>query len=344
MVVVSSTEQQPPGDGSSNRPTLSVCVVTYERAAFLDRCLSALEQVAGGIDDVVVVDASACKARPQGHDQLPLQYVWAPHLAGWMTRSRNEGLAWVTGDVIAFIDDDVVVSEGWADALRRTFRDPSVAAVAGRTLNRIPGEDAYIQPIGRVLPDGHLTEGFATATTSTVAVQHGIGANMAFRRRVLGELGGFRDDYPGTALREDTDIFLRVGRLEQRILYAPEAAVDHLPAPHVHGARFDTRYKLYARRNHVVLLARDQGIGSRMLRRWVRSELANVSEVSGALGRLQRFGVTLIGVAWGTGAALRGASWGPLDPRRRGPQAQRLRTRLSSPDVRPSPTDAAGQR
>ena len=52
-----------------------------------------------------------------------LSYVHAPELAGWMTRSRNEALPLGAGDVIAFIDDDVVVRAGWADALRRAFRD-----------------------------------------------------------------------------------------------------------------------------------------------------------------------------------------------------------------------------
>ena len=42
-------------------------------------------------------------------------------------------------------------------------------------------------------------------------------------------------------------------------VFAPLAVVDHLPAPHVKGRRFDTRYKLYGRRNHMVMLARYAG-------------------------------------------------------------------------------------
>jgi GT2 family glycosyltransferase len=312
------------------RAGLSVCVVTYERAAFLDRCLAGIAALEDPVDEVVVVDASARdrSAEVDAHD-LPLHFVWAPQLAGWMTRSRNEALRRVTGEVVAFLDDDVVVEHGWSRAVRAAYRDPSVAAVAGRTRNGIAGEERYDQPVGRYLPNGRLTEGFAVTADAPFEVDHGIGANMSFRRSVLADLGGFRDDYPGTALREDTDVFLRVGRIGGRVVFVPDAVVDHLPAPHVRGARFDTRYKLYGRRNHAVMVARHRGLGSADLRRWVAGELRGVGGASGLRARALRLGVTVMGIGWGLGAAVRQASWGPSEPRRTGPQAEDLRALLS---------------
>lgn len=314
-------------------PTISVCVVTYERPAFLDRCLSSIARSGQPVDQVVVVDASAADRTKQvtalaDELSLPVTYVWAHQLAGWMTRSRNEALRWVQGDVVAFLDDDVVVDVDWAGALRDVFRDATVAAVAGRTRNNIEGEEAYDQPVGRYLPTGRLTEGFAVVADEPFDVDHGIGANMSFRRSVLGELGGFRDDYPGTALREDTDIFLRVRTLGRRVVFAPRVLVDHLPAPHVVGARFDTRYKLYGRRNHLVLLARHRGLGSPDVRRWVADELRGVGGAEGVQGKLLRLGVTVAGLGWGLGAALRQASWRPTPPRRTGAAADEVRARL----------------
>lgn len=317
------------GAAGQVRPTVSVCVVTYERPAFLERCLRSLARLAEPVEQVVVVDASSTDhTREVAALGVGAQYVWAPQLAGWMTRSRNEGLRWVTGDVIAFLDDDVVVDVGWAQALRDAYLDETVAAVAGRTRNGIDGEERYELPVGRYLPTGRLTEGFAMAAAEPFEVDHGIGANMSFRREVLAELGGFRDDYPGTALREDTDMFLRVRSIGGRVLYQPDALVDHLPAPHVRGARFDTRYKLYGRRNHVVLIARHRGLGSRDLRRWVGDELRGIGDARGAVGKALRLGVTVIGVAWGLAAASRAASWGPLEPRRDGQDAEAIRAHL----------------
>lgn len=325
--------------GILGRVQLSVVVVTYERPEFLVRCLTALREHAPDAD-VVVVDASKEDHRARAEAAFPgVSYVHAPKLAGWMTRSRNEALRWVRGDVIAFIDDDVVVSAGWADALQCAFADDAVAAACGRTRNGLPDEETYGPPIGRLMDDGGLTEGFAADPGMTVPIDHGIGANMVFRRGTLAELGGFRDDYPGTALREDTDIFLRVRAIGGRSIFVPDAVVDHRPAPHVRGARFDTRYKLYARRNHVVLLARDQGLFAPMIRRWIGVHVRAVAEVPSLPARARRLGVTTIGIAWGIGAALRQSGIRRSAPRRTGPEADGIRRRLAATVPASEPTD-----
>lgn len=309
--------------------SLSVVVVTYERPAFLERCLASLASEGESIDQVVVVDASARSAQEHALRTLPTTtYIHAPELAGHMTKSRNRGLHHVMGDVVSFIDDDVVVHRGWADAVRQAFEDEEIDALAGRTLNGIPGEDRPDEPIGTLTTDGRLTAGFGAATDGRIPVTHGIGANMSFTRRVLQRLGGFRDDYPGTALREDTDIFLRIARLDGSVFYDPAAAVDHLPAPHVHGRRFDTRYKLYGRRNHMVLLARHSGATSPLLRRWVAGQYQDVTKVSGLRRRAERFGVTTLGVAWGAVAVMRDAGVRPSPPERHDESGHAVRASL----------------
>lgn len=313
------------------RPAMTVCIVTYRRAVFLRRCLESLQRDLTADVEVVIVDASPQDARAMVAQVRPSAvYVHAPQVAGWMTRARNEALRHAHGDVISFLDDDVVISPGWQSAVLAAFADSSVAAVAGRTRNLQPGEEEYGQPIGRLLPDGSLTEGFASLPTGPAEVDHGIGANMSFRRSVLARLGGFRDDYPGTAMREDTDIYLRIARLGEQALFVPDAVVDHLPAPHIKGQRFDTRYKLYARRNHMVLLARYDGIRSPLIRRWIARELREVAEAPSLFRRVRRLGVTLLGIGWGGLAMLRGARWEPLAPERVDAKGAQLRTLLNS--------------
>ena len=315
---------------AADRPALSVCIVTYERPHSLRRCLESLQTHLTADVDVVIVDASADSASAIVAEVRPSAvYLHRPELAGWMTRSRNEGLRWVQGAIVSFLDDDVVISATWQSAVLAAFEDEGVDAVAGRTRNGQAGEESYEPPVGRLLRDGSLTEGFASMTAGIVTVDHGIGANMSFRRSVLARLGGFRDDYPGTAMREDTDIFLRIKRLGGTAVFAPEAMVDHLPAPHVKGARFDTRYKLYARRNHMVLLARYGGIRSPMLRRWIGRELREVGQASGILRKAQRVGVTALGIAWGAAAMLRLARWTPTQPERGDSKGRQLHALLS---------------
>ncbi len=316
-------------------PQLTVCIVTYERSAFLERCLASLAEHAGDVE-VVVVDASRSEDSATAERAFPgARYVHRPELAGWMTRSRNEALLHARGEIIAFLDDDVVVSAGWRRGLLDAFAsDRHPDAVAGRTRNLQPGEEAYDLPIGRLREDGTLTAGFAALRDGLEDVDHGIGANMSFRREILARLGGFRDDYPGTAMREDTDMFLRVKSIGGRTVFAPDASVDHLPAPHVKGRRFDTRYKLYGRRNHMVMLARYAGRRSTMLRRWVASDLRAIERAGGAGRRMQRFGVSVLGLAWGAIATLRQATAAPLPPERRDAAAERIRAALTAKEHR----------
>lgn len=307
----------------------SVCIVTYERVAFLERCLRSLGGRLREGTQVVVVDASEKDAGALVRNAFSgAVYLHRPSLAGRMTTSRNEALGVASGAIISFIDDDVVVSAEWQGALLDAFGDDYVSAVCGRTRNLQPGEDDYDRPVGRLLPNGTLTEGFASLQPDNVEIDHGIGANMSMRRSALAELGGFRDDYPGTALREDTDVFLRLRSLGRGAVFAPLASVDHLPAPHVKGRRFDLRYKLYARRNHMVLIARHAGIASPMLRHWIGHEFAQVPSAGGVGRAVQRAGVTILGVMWGALAMTRQARWRPTPPARTDDVGRDIRERL----------------
>jgi hypothetical protein len=115
-----------------------------------------------------------------------------------------------------------------------------------------------------------LTANFAAKAAGVIDVDHGIGANMAFRRDVLAELGGFRDDFPGIgAPCEDTDMFTRLRLLGGRVVFAPTVVVDHIGAPHVSGRRFNWRYMFWTRHNHMLLLARNYGVMSPQFGAWL---------------------------------------------------------------------------
>jgi GT2 family glycosyltransferase len=318
---------------SQRAPSVSVVIVSWRRPDYVRSCLQRLCALSPVPHEIVVVDASPDdETRSVVSDFSNVLHVPFPGGAGHMTTSRNVGLLHVSGDVIAFLDDDTVVHDGWLAGVIAAFEESRVGALAGRTCNGQPGEESEgVEDIGRLLPDGRLTAFFAADPGRILDVAHGIGANMAFSRQVLGELGGFRDDFRGVGgVREDTDVFFRVGALGHRIVFSPYAAVDHLGAPHVRGRRFDFRYMFWSRHNPALLLGRNFGLGSNYFRSWLRRELAQAvtAQHSNPFRRAARILLGIIGVVGGVLSAAVKGGWKSSNPHRSDDLGDRIRSHL----------------
>lgn len=305
-----------------------VVIATYQRPEYVEECLAHLERQTVAPDRIVVVDASpndlthAVAARHPG-----VEYRRNPLGVGHTATSRAIGVEGADEEIIAFIDDDAYADPDWLERLLEPYDDPDVAAVGGRARNGQPDEEHDgIGQIGLLLPDGRLTGYFAAAPERVVDVDHMLGANMSVRSSIVRELGGIRDFYPGTCLREETDIALRMHRRHLRIVYTPFAVVEHVGGRYARGRRFDSRYRYFGARNHVVLLAttlgwRDPHVRTygrtvlRMTRREVAAGLLALRQRAGARAKLrglgggvQRATVDLIGAGAGVVAAVRATS------------------------------------
>src|SRR5919201_5934053 len=108
-------------------PKVSVLIVSWCRPEYVRACLAHLTELTARPDEVVVVDASGDDRTAAVVNDFPA-VVRIPFAggAGHLTRSRNVGLLHVSGDVIAFIDDDAYVRDGWLTAMLAAFADPRV--------------------------------------------------------------------------------------------------------------------------------------------------------------------------------------------------------------------------
>jgi mycofactocin system glycosyltransferase len=121
----------PPGS-RARRPaegTVTVVVPVRDRAESLDRCLGSL----GGDAPVVVVDDGST-------DPGAVAEVCTRHGARLIVRAanggpaaaRNDAIATLHCELVAFVDSDCTVPEGWLGDLVWMFEDPDVGAVAPR--------------------------------------------------------------------------------------------------------------------------------------------------------------------------------------------------------------------
>lgn len=252
--------------------TVTVIIVTYSRPDCVKTCLERLRRQTHLPEQIIVVDGSADDRTRSVCSEFPeALYLRNEAGLGHMTRSRNIGLRQATGEIIAFLDDDSFAHPDWLEELLKPYAHPAVGAVGGRALRDQPGEDKQgVDQIGRLLPNGELTGNFAADPGRDLPVDHIMGCNMSFRRRVLDQLGGFPELYPGVSgVREDTGVCFRVRAAGHKLVFAHRAVVDHAGAPQAKGQRFDIRYQYYGQRNHIVLLAANFGFANAIFWRYI---------------------------------------------------------------------------
>jgi cellulose synthase/poly-beta-1,6-N-acetylglucosamine synthase-like glycosyltransferase len=151
--------------------------------------------------------------------------------------ARNRAIQESSAELLAFLDDDVVVDSYWLPALREAWAvNPDAAAFTGPILPfelETTAQILFEQMGGFGRSFERVRFGAVSADSPTYpcgAGMFGAGANMAFRRAVLEELGGFDDaldtgaPLPGGG---DLDIFYRIVRAGYILVREPGLVVYH---------------------------------------------------------------------------------------------------------------------
>jgi glycosyltransferase involved in cell wall biosynthesis len=130
---------------------ISVVVPTRNRARDVERLLPTIEQQTRLPDQLIVVDQSKAdetKALTQ-HGIGPrvaerLVYVHDSEIKG-VSAARNVGISLATGDVVVFLDDDVLLSPDCLEQLEKAFdANPDYAGIGGVELQMENSALSYI--------------------------------------------------------------------------------------------------------------------------------------------------------------------------------------------------------
>lgn len=213
---------------------VSVIVCTYSPDLydhFVDVVESLLDQTYDEIELVLVVDGNE-----ELYDRVVADYGDLESVQTHCNeenvgigQSRNNGLEYATGDVVAVIDDDAVADERWVEELVSVYESTDAIAVGGKmTPMWVAGKPEFL-PEEFYWLIGVTHRGFAEPMEE---VRNTFGSNLSFRREVLEELGGFdprvgrKGDKNLQAHEAELCVRMRK-RFGRGVVYNPDAKVAH---------------------------------------------------------------------------------------------------------------------
>ncbi len=207
-----------PNDGITIR--VSVVVPAYNNAGELSRCLAALRIAASADTELIVVDDAS------NQDVLSTAARWgarAVRLArnAGPAAARNQGVRYARGQILFFVDADVVVPNNAIERIRTILDCHSeVAAVFG-------SYDADPAALGLVSQYRNLLHHFMHQTGKAEASTFWAGCG-AVRRAAFERVGGFDEQrFPRPSI-EDIELGYRLRQLGYRIFLDKSLQSMHL--------------------------------------------------------------------------------------------------------------------
>jgi GT2 family glycosyltransferase len=228
---------------------LSVIIPTYNREALLCETLKNVLEYRAQYHELIVVDQTKL------HEDATRKFletlaaskdiVYVTQDFPNLPEARNTGLKKASGNLILFLDDDVSIGKNFISAHIARHRDPETGCVTGKAeiQNRNRPGNAVLDnasPVKTALKKGLFF--FLRKRASYVGrfgvisnfsglrflpADTAIGCNMSFKREIFDACGFFDGNYTGNAVREDTDMSIRVRKNGYKIYYDPEAALVH---------------------------------------------------------------------------------------------------------------------
>lgn len=213
------------------KPRISVVIPTLNREAMLNSAVAELLNAPSEhMEELIVVDQSDLANEMMATLADP-RLIYRRVDFKNLPKARNFGTAFAQGDVILFLDDDVCNLMSIVDAHARAHLRTGADLVTGPMLT----SDAKLISVTSLCADQvkDLPRGkrlIANLDAEYVPL-FAPGVNASYRKSLLDRLGGFDENFLGSAVGEDAEMSHRVRLAGGRIIYDPKAALVHLSAP-----------------------------------------------------------------------------------------------------------------
>jgi glycosyltransferase involved in cell wall biosynthesis len=218
-------------------PKISVLVCTYNRCKTLEVAIEsiAVQDLPPSLQwEIVVVDNNSPDQTRQVVEGLQRQYpdriryVFEPKQG--ISNARNAAVRAARGEIVAFLDDDETAGTDWLRNLTANLHGSEWAGAGGRILSPSTFSLPGWLSINSSFSSGPLVV-FDLGLEPGQLNQPAFTANVAFRKEVFEQYGGFRTDLGRSGKdmlsNEDTEFGRRLMAAGLRLRYEPSAVTYH---------------------------------------------------------------------------------------------------------------------
>jgi len=198
---------------------ISLIIPTYNGGTTLRQCLEAAFRSEYPDYEVIVVDDCSTDETSQIAGEFPCHVICHERNRGAAV-AKNTGAAAAAGEVLFFIDSDVIIRPDALSLVAEDLQDPSVDAVVGLLDKEMPYPEfgSQFKNLWMHYTYARLPEYVGVFYTSAAAA----------RKEVFQRLGGFDEHYAGASITEDIELGMRLLSEGRRVKLDKRLTVVHL--------------------------------------------------------------------------------------------------------------------
>lgn len=210
---------------------ISVIIPTYNREDFLTNTIKSLLDQNFENYEIIVVDNACLDSTKKlvelsNNNKIPIKYICEPNMG--LHNARHIGAKEAKGDILLYIDDDVIADKNLLKEIIKFYSDPDVGCVGGKIL---PKWEVEPPEWINLFPKCYLS--ILDDEDGPKEVQWIYGCNFSIRKELLFKVGGFNPDAFGDKkmwwYRGDGEIgpLRKVHNISKKVIYNPNAVVWH---------------------------------------------------------------------------------------------------------------------
>lgn len=199
-------------------PSLTLVIPVHNGEATLDRCLDAVDRSTLEGFEVIVVNDGSTDGTGEILERRSVRVLRHERAMG-AAMARNAGAAQATGDIVCFLDADILIAPDTLAEVMRSFEDPGVDGIVGMLAEETEARNFSSQYENLYMHFMYLhhPEDMDIFYTSLAAI----------RRGIFEASGGFIEAYAGAGI-EDMELGQRLVTKGHRLILNKSLQVVHL--------------------------------------------------------------------------------------------------------------------